>query len=595
MIAGATPHQGLPDPHARMIDMRHGTRPVAGFLPVPAARVSSRRGDRRASGPMEMIMIDRIGLTRRGAMGLAAGAALAASVPAPAGAAAPATKPVRGGKLVFGRYADSLFLDGVQTELNVDIWVLCSIYDTLLLPTSDGLGLKAGLATKWDWSDGGKTLTVALRQGVKFSDGTPLTADDVKWSIDRARDPKEGAWNSLLGSVDSVNIADPATIVFKLKHPDPTLLPVLATFNTGILPSKKFMAAAGTTLDEKAKAFAEKPIGSGPFMVTDWQRGVSMKLARNPYHWNIAADGKPLPYLDELEFQIIPDDATRLLKLKAGELGGSEFIPYARVAELKADPGLDMQLWPSTKINYLTMNVRPTLKNGAANPLSNLKVRQAINHAINKDALIAVTTRGLGKPMKSMMSSKTPLMDGTAPPYPYDVAKAKALLAQSGVAPGFELSCMTLAGSADEISNMTAIQQMLAAIGIKLKIEQLDNATRNARYKSADFQMRNALWTDDLADPSEIGSYILYSPTVQSLHSGWKSDRVDTLFLASQEEIDIPKRRAQYKEMQDIYKADAPMVFMYESPYPVAFRKNVKGFLQIPLGNNYFNEVYIEA
>jgi peptide/nickel transport system substrate-binding protein len=529
-------------------------------------------------------------LTRRTALGLAAGAVLAANVPGKAAAA-----PVRGGKLVYGRYADSLFLDGVNTELNVDIWVLCSIYDTLLLPTKDGLGLRAGLATKWEFSDGGKTLTLALRPGVKFSDGTPLTADDVKWSLDRAKDPKQGAWNSLLGSVDTVTIADPATIVLKLKHPDPTILPVLATFNTGILPAKKFMAAAGDTLDDKAKSFAEHPIGSGPFMITEWQRGVVMKLAKNPYHWNIGEDGKPLPYLDALEFPVIPDDATRLLKLKAGELNGSEFIPYARVAELKADPNLDMQLWPSTKINYLTMNVRPTLKDGSANPLGNVKVRQAINHAINKDALIAVTTRGLGKPMKSMMSAATPLMDGSAPPYPYDVAKAKQLLAESGVAPGFELSCMTLAGSADEISNMTAIQQMLAAIGVKLKVEMVDNATRNARYKTADFQMRNALWTDDLADPSEIGSYILYSPTVNSLHSGWKSDRVDALFLASQEEIDIPKRRAQYKEMQDIYKADAPMVFMYESPYPVAFRKNVKGFLQIPLGNNYFNEVYIEA
>ncbi|MBS0318696.1 MAG: ABC transporter substrate-binding protein [Proteobacteria bacterium] len=355
------------------------------------------------------------------------------------------------------------------------------------------------------------------------------------------------------------------------------------------------MAAPGQNLDEKAKAFAEHPIGTGPFMITEWQRGVVMKLARNPYHWRMAPDGKPFPYLDALEFPVIPDDATRLLKLKAGELQGSEFIPYARVAELKADPALDMQLWPSTKINYLTMNVRPTLKDGSPNPLSNVKVRRAINHAVNKDALIAVTTRGLGTPMKSMMSSKTPLMDGSAPPYPYDVAKAKQLLAESGVAPGFELSCMTLAGSADEISNMTAIQQMLGVIGIKLKIELLDNATRNARYKSADFQMRNALWTDDLADPSEIASYILYSPTVQSLHSGWKSERVDSLFLASQEEIDVDKRRAQYKEMQDIYKADAPMVFMYESPYPVAFRKNVKGYVQIPLGNNYFDEVYLEG
>ena len=530
-------------------------------------------------------------LTRREAMmGLAAGAALATGLPEAAKAA-----PVRGGKLVYGRYADSLFLDGVQTELNVDIWVLNSIYDTLLLPTADGLGLRPGLATKWELSDGDKTLTLTLREGVKFSDGSPMTATDVKWSLDRARDPKQGAWNSLLGSVAAVDITEAGTVKLTLKHPDPTLLPVLATFNTGILPSAKFMAAPGATLDEKSKAFAEHPIGTGPFMLVEWQRGVVMRLARNPYHWRMAPDGKPFPYLDQLEFQVIPDDSTRLLKLKAGELNGSEFIPYARVAELKADPNLDTQLWPSTKINYLTMMVRPKLKDGSDNPLSNLKVRQALNHAVNKKALIAITTRGLGTPMTSMMSTATPLHDGTAEPYPYDLAKAKSLLAESGVAPGFELSCMTLAGSADEISNMTAVQSMFAAVGVKLKIDQVDNATRNARYKAGDFQMRNALWTDDVADPSEIGSYILYSPTVDSLHSGWSSERADQLFLQSQQETDPAKRRAEYKEMQDIYKAAAPMIFMYQSPYPVAFGKKAKGFLQIPLGNNYFDEVYLEA
>lgn len=529
-------------------------------------------------------------VTRRATMMLGASAALAVGLPGQAQAA-----PVRGGKLVYGRYADSLLLDGVNSELNVDIWVLNSIYDTLLLPTPDGLGLKPGLATKWEVGDGGKLVTLSLREGVKFSDGTPFTAEDVKWSLDRARDPTQGAWNSLLASVSSVDIADPGTVKLVLKHPDPTLLPVLATFNTAILPSVKFMAAAGATLEDKAKAFAEHPIGTGPFMLVEWQHGVVMKLARNPHHWRMAPDGKPFPYLDALEFQVIPDDSTRLLKLKAGELNGSEFIPYARVAELKADPKLEMQLWPSTKINYLTMMVRPTLKDGSANPLANPKVRQALNHAVNKAALIQITTRGLGTQMTSMMSKATPLHDGTVEPYPYDVAKAKALLAESGVAPGFEVSCLTLAGSADEISNMTAVQQMFGAIGVKLRIEQVDNATRNARYKAGDFMMRTAQWTDDLADPSEIASYFLYSPNIQSLHSGWKSERVDALFTVSQEEIDPGKREAAYKEMQDVYKAAATILYLYETPYPVAFSTKVKGFLQIPLGNNYFDEVYLET
>ena len=134
-----------------------------------------------------------------------------------------------------------------------------------------------------------------------------------------------------------------------------------------------------------------------------------MTLKRNPYYWKQGEDGKALPYLDELEFQIIPDDATRLLKLKAGEIDGTEFVPYARVQELKTDPSLRMELWPSTRVAYLTMNVRPTLKDGKPNPLSNVKVRQALNYAINKDAIIQITTLGLGKPMQSFMSSTTPL------------------------------------------------------------------------------------------------------------------------------------------------------------------------------------------
>src|SRR5690349_2349237 len=137
----------------------------------------------------------------------------------------------RGGKMVYARYADSLFLDPVLNDANVDIWVLTNLYDTLLAPTADGVGVQPGLATKWETSDDGKSLTLTLRQGVKFADGAPMTADDVKWSLDRARDPKAGAWSSSLASIDSVAVAGPDSVVLKLKNPDPTLVPALATFN----------------------------------------------------------------------------------------------------------------------------------------------------------------------------------------------------------------------------------------------------------------------------------------------------------------------------------------------------------------------------
>jgi peptide/nickel transport system substrate-binding protein len=450
------------------------------------------------------------------------------------------------------------------------------------------------LATAYKIADDGLTLTLTLRAGTKFSDGSPITTADVKGTLDRARNPKYGDWNFTLESVDSITTQGDDTVVLHLKHPDPTLVAALATFNTAILPQKLLAAAPGATDEEKAKAFAEHPVGSGPFQFVSWQRGTEMVLKRNPYYWQMGEDGKPLPYLDEIHFVIIPDDATRILKLQAGEVDGAELIPYARVGELKSDPNIDMALFPSTKVEFLTMNVRPKLKDGTDNPLANEKVRQALNYAIDKTAIIKIATFDNGTPTVSYMSSATPLVSDNGPAYPYDPAKAKALLQEAGMANGVEVSAFALAGSADENAMLTTIQQMWAQVGVKLKIEQLDNATRTARYRAGDFQMRPSLWTDDINDPSEITSYIAYFPNIESLHGGYQDKTIDDLFVKSQKETDKAKRADMYKQIQDIYMKAAPIVFLYQAPYPVALRKNVKGFVQIPLGNNIFAGASVE-
>ena len=520
--------------------------------------------------------------------------ALAASLLAGVLLACPAAEAAtRGGKMIYARYADSLFLDPVLNDANVDIWVLTNLYDTLLAPTSDGQGVTPALATKWDFSSDGKVLTLAIRGGVKFSDGSAMTVGDVKWSLDRARDTKAGAWNSSLASIDSIDVKGDA-IVLNLKHADPTLLAALATFNAAILPQRLFEATPGANPEEKAKAFAEHPVGTGPFAFVSWKRGEVMKLKRNEHYWKMGEDGKALPYLDELEFPVIPDDATRLLKLKAGEIDGTEFIPYARVKELQGDANLRMELWPSTRVRFLTLFVGEKYKNDAPNPMANAKVRQALNYAINKPAVIQITTLNLGKPMTSFMSTATPMYSGSAPLYPYDIAKAKALLAEGGYPSGFEFACLALSGNGDDQSDLTAAQQMWSQIGVKLKIEQVDNATRTAKYRAEDFQCRTSAWTDDIADASQITSYFAYYPNIHSLHSGFQDKKIDALFLKSQEENDVKARAAQYKEIQDLYNSAAPIVYLYETPYPVAFRKNAKGFVQIPLGNNLFEKAYVE-
>ena len=359
--------------------------------------------------------------------GLLLGCAMVAAI----GTAEAAT---RGGKMVYARYADSLWLDPVFNDANVDIWILTNLYDTLLQPTADGKGVSPGLATGYEVSDDGLTFTLTLRQGTKFSDGSPITAEDVKGSLDRARNPKNGIWAFIIDSIDSVEVKAPDKVALHLKHPDPTLAAGLATFNTGIMPQKLFEAAPGNTDEEKAKAFAEHPVGSGAFMFDSWQRGTQMVLKRNPYYWQMGEDGKPLPYLDEIDFPVIPDDATRILKLQAGEVDGAELIPYARVQDLKNDSNLNMALFPSTKVTFLTMNVRPQLKDGTANPLSDPRVRQALNDAVDKKALIKIVTFDVGAPVVSYMSSATPLVYDQGPAYPYDPEKAKALLKEAGVA-----------------------------------------------------------------------------------------------------------------------------------------------------------------
>jgi peptide/nickel transport system substrate-binding protein len=252
-----------------------------------------------------------------------------------------------------------------------------------------------------------------------------------------------------------------------------------------------------------------------------------------------------------------------------------------------------MVLFPSTRVEYSSMNVRPEV-DGKPNPLANPKVREALNYATDKDGVIQLVTYGIGKPMTSFMSTSTPLNSGTKPLYPVDVAKAKTLMKEAGYGSGFSTSMMILAGNEDDISIATALQQMWSQIGVKLTINQVDNATRTDRYRKGDFSMRLSPWTDDIADPSEITAYFSYSTNIQALHSGWKNDVVDQAFERSQKETDPVKRAADYKTIQDTYNSTGPIIPLYESSYPVALKKDVRDFVQIPLGNNIFTTTWLQ-
>ena len=221
-------------------------------------------------------------------------------------------------------------------------------------------------------------------------------------------------------------------------------------------------------------------------------------------------------------------------------------------------------------------------------------MRQALNYAVNRPALIQLVTFGAGKPMTSYMSSSTPLFDKTLKGFPYDPAKAKALLSAAGFPNGIDVSIIVTSGSATGQALATTLQQMWGAVGVRLKIEQLDAASNTARYRANDFQMRASGWTDDIADPSEITSYFAVAGTTEAAHTGFSDPTIEKLFVQSQQETNKAKRAAQYKQIQTIFNNASPNIYLYETPYPVALAKFVKGFNQIPLGNNIFEATWLD-
>ena len=499
-----------------------------------------------------------------------------------------ATAIERGGKMTFARYDDSVIIDPVYSERNPDLWLVANLYDTLLRTEADGKTISPGLAATYEVASDGLSIRLMLRDGIKFSDGTPITADDVIFSLERARNPDLGPWANLLASVDTVT-ADGAFITIALKNRDPALVSILATFNTGIVSKAAFEAAPGATDQEKAQAlFKSGQVSSGPFVLASHTPGINMVFKPNPNYWREGADGKPLPYLDEVDLQLVPDDATRILKLQAGEVDAAEFIPFSRVAELSADPNLRMELFPSTRIIYAPINTRPTKADGSANILSDMRVRQALNYATNKEALIQLVTFGTGTPMSSLMSSQTQLYASDGPLYPYDLEKAKALLAEAGVAPGTKLTFTTLAGSADDATMFTALQQMWQQAGIDLSVEQVDNPTRGAKNRSGEFDIHTYGWVNDVNDPAQVTGWLGYFPQREAVGTGWNNAEFNTLYEASNVEIDPEERAKDYARMQAIYAEEAPLLFLYETPFAVAVSKHIEGYWQSSLGANDF-------
>src|SRR5215813_7362179 len=349
-------------------------------------------------------------------------------------------------------------MDATNVFDNESIWIFEQIYQTLYTVTNNGQGVKPWLATGYTVSPDKKTYTFTLRPGVKFSNGHPMTSADVKFSIDQSRKAAQG-WGYIDSAIKSVDAPSPEKVVIHLAHPWAPLLADLSLFSNGIVPNNY----GGETQSQ----FYQHPIGTGPFKWGFWHKGSALKLVRNPYYWQ---QGKP--YLNSVTWTYVASDNTRELQLKGGQAQIDEFPAWSTVSSLKTTPGVTMNLFNSTRTDYLAFNE-------TSKPFQDMHVRRAISLAVNRAALVKAVLFGNGKPANSLFPPQVPYYQAATPGLQYDLAAAKQEMAKSSVPHGFSSTILVSSGFSDYVTIATILQSELKPLGINLKIQQLDPNTAN--------------------------------------------------------------------------------------------------------------------
>lgn len=467
---------------------------------------------------------------------------------------------------------DPVSLDPIASSDNGSIWTQLLMFDTLIRPNKTGGGLEPGLAESWTVSGDGLTLNFKLRDA-KFSDGTPVTAEDVKFSIQRAASEKSG-WGRFYRPITSFEIVNPHEITMKLAQPFTPAFNNLALFAAAILPKAQ--------VEAKGDAFFEAPVGSGPFMLKSRVRGSRVELTKNPFYWQ---PGKPA--VDEAVLEIVTEPSARVIKLEAGEVDVALDPPLNQLKELDAKGGISVGQTIPYRADFVQLNT-------TRKPFDDERVRQALNYAVNKDALVKGVLYGAGKPAASAM----PVMayaDPKLAPYPYDLAKAKKLLADAGYANGFEAQLVVDSGAATSRNAAIALQAMLQQVGVKLKVQMLENGTQWETTKAGNYDMSVSYTTSDTIDPDQIIGFVGVNPErANAYHTGWKDERLNALYADERKTVNGDARGAMFKEMIQHLHDGAPYIFLYHPASAWAVRDKVKGFEILPTSNFRLEDVKLD-
>ena len=468
----------------------------------------------------------------------------------------------RGGVLRYGLSTDPPHLDPHVDSGGASSLVKGTIY-SLLVRLNAKMEILPDLAESWERPDD-TTFVFHLRKNVKWHDGTGLTSADVKASMDRILDPKTGAWaRGDLRNVQKIETPDPYTVRFFLNRPDAALLPTLAFANSLI---------AQKALIEKGADLKNQIVGSGPFKVVERQPGVKTVLARNENYY--------LPdriYLDGITFFPYPDDTSRTWGLRTGSVDIIDYVPWKDMMVIEADKKLALYSDKEGAHMYLMMSVDKP-------PLNHPKVRQAINYAIDRQAVLDAVFFGRGRilgglPVPQWMFSYSPDRQNN---YRLDLAKAKQLLAEAGYPNGFKITLLSTTTYAMHKSTSEVVQASLRKIGIDVQLDMPEWATTIARRNKGEFEICMNGTGVDTADPSYFLDQYYYSQGPYTRPCKFSDKQVDEALEKARATYDTEARKKIYRAIEPRLLELCPYAWICTREQSEATQAYVQNYVKVP-------------
>lgn len=465
-------------------------------------------------------------------------------------------------------------------------------YDTLL--TFNGTDTQhpvPDLATSWDISPDGKVFTFHLRHGVRFSNGDPMTADDVVYSYRRLENLNGNASFLISGATD-IRALDPYTVRITLGAPDVSFLAALSGTNLGVLDSKVVKAHGGddsaqAATKDKAEPFLDaQSEGTGAFQMTNWTRSVQIVMTRNPYYWG------PKPALDKIVLQNEKDSATQRLLVQRGSVDVAMNIDIQQAQTLTHDSNVRVINGNTLDLVYIGMTTSMT----RSAPLSSKYVRQAIRYALDYDGILKGLLKGVGTRPNSMipvgMLGNDPITNNSLL-ISQDLTKARALLKRAGYSRGFTVQMSYDVGTTfdgvlyDPLASK--VQNDLARVGIKVNLNPLQDAVLLPAYRAQKLQMVLYNWGVDYPDPNDYaGPFSPGGGPAKRMFYTWDSHLTD---IANQADTtsDAAKRVALYRQVQQTWIDEGPWIGLVQPQNIIVLGSNVKSYLYSPivLGGNF--------